>query len=181
MKKLILTLVILLFVTGCSLAKDLDNTPTKKVEALLNNYQTLDSSVLSDLNEVVDEETNFTDAQKDTYKSIIKKNYQKLTYTIKDAVEDGDEATVTAEIEVVDYTQVLNASAVYLNEHPEEFESDGKYDDNKYLDYQLEQLKEAKDKVTYTLDFTLTKVDEEWTVDGLTEEIRDKISGTYVK
>src|SRR5699024_10634557 len=101
---------------GCSFTKDLDNTPTKKIEALLNNFQTLDSSVLSDLDKVVDLESSFTADQKETYKEIIKTNYQKLTYIIKDAVEDGDEAVVTAEIEVIDYTAVLNDSSLYLEE-----------------------------------------------------------------
>ncbi len=181
MKKIAAVVATILLMTGCSLTKDLDNTPTKKVEALLNNFQTLDSSVLSDLDKVVELETSFTDEQKETYKEIIKTNYQKLTYTIKDAVEDGDEAVVTAEIEVIDYTAVLNDSSVYLDEHPEEFETDGKYDEEKYLDYRLEQLKTAKEKVKYTLDFTLTKVDDEWTIDDLTNEIRDKINGTYEK
>ncbi len=181
MKKIAALVATILLMTGCSITKDLDNTPTKKVEALLNNFQTLDSSVLSDLDKVVDLETSFTDKQKETYKDIIKTNYQKLTYTIKNAVEDGDEAVVTAEIQVIDYTKVLNEADTYLEEHPTEFEADGKYDEDKYLDYRLEQLKTAKDKVTYTLDFTLTKVDEEWTVDNLTNEIRDKINGTYEK
>lgn len=181
MKKFAAVVATILLMTGCSITKDLDNTPTKKVEALLNNFQTLDSSVLSDLDKVVDLETSFTDKQKETYKDIIKTNYQKLTYTIKNAEEDGDEAVVTAEIEVIDYTKVLNDASVYLEEHPTEFETDGKYDEDKYLDYRLEQLKTAKDKVTYTLDFTLTKVDDEWTIDDLTNEIRDKINGTYEK
>ena len=181
MKKIVIVLITILFMTGCSFTKNLDNTPTKKTEALLNNYQTLDSSVLSDLNKVVEQQTSFTDEQKETYKNIIKSNYQKLTYTIKEAVEDGDEAIVTTEIEVVDYTTTLNDAKVYLNEHPEEFETDGVYDESKYIDYRLEQLKNAKEKVKYTLDFTLTKVDDEWTIDDLTNEIRDKINGTYEK
>jgi len=181
MKKIAAVVATILLMTGCSFTKDLDNTPTKKVEALLNNFQTLDSSVLSDLDKVVDLETSFTSEEKEAYKEIIKTNYQKLTYTIKEAIEDGDEAVVTAEIEVIDYTAVLNDSSVYLDEHPTEFETDGKYDEQKYIDYRLEQLKTAKDKVKYTLDFTLTKVDEEWTIDDLTNEIRDKINGTYEK
>jgi hypothetical protein len=181
MRKVITILSLFLFVTGCSLAKDLDNTPTKKVEALLNKYQTLDSSVMSDLNAVLENNTSFTDKQQDQYKDIIKKNYQNLTYTIKDSTTDGDEATVTAEIEVVDYTNALNDAKVYLQENPEEFETAGVYDQSKYIDYQLKMLKEAKEKVTYTLDFTLTKIDDEWTIDDLTDEIINKINGVYQK
>lgn len=181
MKKIAAVVATILLMTGCSITKDLDNTPTKKVEALLNNFQTLDSSVLSDLDKVIELETSFTNKQKETYNEIIKSNYQKLTYTIKEAIEDGDEAVVTTEIEVIDYTEVLNDASVYLDENPTEFETNGKYDEQKYLDYRLEKLKTAKDKVKYTLDFTLTKVDDEWIIDDLTNEIRDKINGTYEK
>ena len=63
----------------------------------------------------------------------------------------------------------------------EEFEENGEYSESKYNDYRLEQLKNAKEKVKYTVDFTLTKVDGQWIVDDLSNEIRDKINGMYVK
>ena len=34
-------------ITGCSIGEDMSNTPTKRVEEYLNNYQTLDSNVLA--------------------------------------------------------------------------------------------------------------------------------------
>ena len=69
----------------------------------------------------------------------------------------------------------------YLKEFPEEFEENGEYSESKYNDYRLEQLKNAKEKVKYTVDFTLTKVDGQWIVDDLSNEIRDKINGIYEK
>ena len=42
MKKLITLLLTLLLVCGCSINVNMENTPTKQVEAYLNNYQTLD-------------------------------------------------------------------------------------------------------------------------------------------
>lgn len=181
MKKITALLILTIFMCGCSMTKDLDNTPTKKVEALLNRYQTLDNSVLEDLNKVVNEDVSLNDTQRDTYKDIIKSNYQKMTYEIKDAEEDGDQAIVTAEIEVVNYTTVLANIKNYLEEFPEEFEENGEYSESKYNDYRLEQLKNAKERVKYTLDFSLTKIDDEWTIDELTNEMRDKINGIYEK
>ena len=46
MKKILIALVMIIFLTACD--NDLMNTPTKRVEAMLNNYVTLDSEVLKD-------------------------------------------------------------------------------------------------------------------------------------
>lgn len=181
MKKIIALSILAILMCGCSFTKDLDNTPTKKVEALLNRYQTLDNSVLDDLNDVVDGDLSFDEGQRETYKDIIKSNYQKMTYEIKNAEEDGEEAIVTAEIEVINYTTILTDIKNYLKEFPEEFEENGEYSESKYNDYRLEQLKNAKEKVKYTVYFTLTKVDGQWIVDDLSNEIRDKINGIYEK
>ena len=59
MKKLLL-LLCLLMLTACSFnIDDIDNTPTKKVEEYLNNYQSLSSDVVSDLDIVVERENTF--------------------------------------------------------------------------------------------------------------------------
>ncbi len=50
--------VMLLALVGCSI-NDLSNTPTKQTELFFNKYQTLDQSVLDDLNHVVAAETQF--------------------------------------------------------------------------------------------------------------------------
>lgn len=179
MKRIILILLVVIGLTGCSFAKNMDNTPTKKVEAFLNKYQTLDEDVLVDLDTLVRKQSTFTDEQKKDYKDIIKSNYQKMTYVIKDAKEDGNDATVTVEIEVVDYTRIASDSNEYLKDHPEEFLTDKKYDESLFIDYKLSKLKDAKDKIKYTMDFTLTKVDDEWMLDSITDEITDKINGSY--
>ena len=81
MKKVLSILGIALVLTGCSIG-NMDNTPTKKVETYLNNYQTLDSNVLSELDSLVNQEEMFDEDQKTTYRDIMKKHYQDLTYTI---------------------------------------------------------------------------------------------------
>ena len=37
----------------------------------------------------------------------------------------------------------------------------------------------SKDKITYTITFTLTKEDDEWTLDDITDIDRQKIHGIY--
>jgi len=175
MKKIAILLV--LFLTGCT---DLSNTPTKKTEEFLKKYQTLDNSVISDLNNVVDQEETFTESQKDKYKDIMKKHYQNMTYKIKEEEIDGDKAEVTVEIKVTDFRYALQDANIYLNEHPEEFNDDkGNYDPSKYIDYRLQKLNETKDTVTYTIELQLTKVDETWKVDTPDVETLDKINGIY--
>ena len=48
-----------------------------------------------------------------------------------------------------------------------------------YNDYRLNKLKEAKDKVEYTIDLTLSKVDGKWYMDDIDSTTESKINGTY--
>ena len=59
MKRFITFLTFALVLTGCSLGEDMNNTPTKKVEEYLGNYQTLDSNVLAKLDSIVNNEELF--------------------------------------------------------------------------------------------------------------------------
>lgn len=182
MKKICCFLLSFVFLTGCGCENgQLLNTPTKKVEMFLANYQTLDNDVLEQLDNVIKNKESFTDVQKETYRNIMKKHYQDLTYEIKDEKVDGDSAVVTTEIEVTDYSKIITEADRYKQEHLEEFQNKtGEYDESLFMDYRLKKLKEAKDTVKYTIDFTLTKVDDEWKLDALTNEQENKIHGLYV-
>jgi len=165
MKKIIIVLILIMGITGCSL-REIDNTPTKQVEKLFNNYQTLNEKVLDDLNLVIAKETNFTSKQKDKYKEILKKHYQNLTYEIKDETVNGDEAIVDVEIEVTDFYKALNE---FSNENIED-----------YIDNKLNTMEEAKDRVKYTLYIKVHK-DENgiWTLEELSNDDEQKILGMY--
>ena len=78
MKKLLVILSIFLMV-GC----ELNNTPTKKVEQFLSNYQVLHKDVISDLDGMINK-TNYTSEQKERYKELMKKQYKSLIYEIKE-------------------------------------------------------------------------------------------------
>ncbi len=179
MKKIITIIGLALILTGCSL-KNMDNTPTKKVETYLNNYQTLDSSVLNELDSIVDDEILFTNEQKDTYRDILKKHYQDLVYKIKEETVNGDKATVETEIEVNDYTKALKEAESYRITNESEFiNENGIFSESKFNEYKLNLLKNNKDKVKYTIYFSLTKVNNEWVLDKLTETEQEKILGIY--
>lgn len=177
-RKIILMVAILFLVVGCG---NMMNTPTKKVEEFLSKYQTQDKSVLEQLDDVIKEAGNLVDDQKDTYRDLMKKQYQNLSYKIKDETEDGDNATVQVEIEVYDYGKAISEAETYLTTNREEFldEDEKEIDSKKFLDYKIKQMKDVKDKVKYTINFTLTKVDDKWKLDDISDIDRQKLHGLY--
>lgn len=179
MKKILCAFTLVLFLTGCNMGKKLDNTPTKRVETFLNKYQTLDDDVLDNLDTVIEGESLFNNNQRDKYRDIIKMNYQKMNYKIKEEEINGDTAKVTVEIEVIDYSKIMSDAETYKTEHPEAFLENNKYSESKYIDYRLDKLKDAKEKVKYTMDLSLTKVDDEWIMDDLSKENEAKLNGVY--
>ena len=163
--------------TGCN---NLMNTPTKKVELLLSKYQKNDEEVLKQLDSTLLSDTILDVSQKDTYKDLLKKQYKDLMYTVKDEAIDGKTAVVEVEIEVYDYNKAITESEDYLINHQNEFmDESNTISTTKYNDYKLNAIKEMKDRVKYTINFTLSKIDEEWLVDDLTDSERQKIHGLY--
>ena len=166
MKKFFTFLTVSLILTGCSIGEDMSNTPTKRVEEYLNNYQTLDSNVLAKLDAIVNNEEVFDEDQKITYRDILKKHYQDLTYTIKEETVNGDKATVETEIEVTDYTKALKEAESYRTTNESEFLDDNEeFNETKFNSYRLELIKDSKERVKYTIYFSLTKENDEWVKD----------------
>lgn len=179
MKKFLLNLCLVISIvllSGC----DMDNTPTKKVENYLNNYKTLNNDVLTQLDDIVNQDTIMTAEQKNNYKDILKRQYQNLIYEIKDEVVNGDTATVTVEIEVYDYYKSNKENDIYYTTSPDEFKDEnGNIVESKYIDYRLSKLKTYNDRVKYTIDFYLKKVDNTWILQDISEDARQKIHGLY--
>lgn len=165
-KKLLLLVIPLLLLVACSMA----NTPTSKVEELFTKYQTLDTDIDTGISTILYEQ-NLSESQKERYRKILENQYRNLTYQIKEEIIDGNTATVTVEIEVLDLKKTINDltfdSSIYTKET---------YDEEK-----LNRLEKAKDKVKYTLELTVTKDDndEEWKLNALTNENIKKIQGMY--
>lgn len=178
MKKIITIFLITILFCGCN-SKDLFNTPTKRVESFFNYYQSLDEKVMDDLKKVTAESLSFNEKQRNEYIELMKNHYKGLTYEIKDEIIDGDKATVVAEIEVNDYTLALAEADKYLVENEDEFKVNDKFDETLFRDYQLKLLKESKDRITYTLDLTLSKIDKEWVMDEISSTTEQKINGIY--
>jgi hypothetical protein len=175
MKKIFVMLFLFSFLVGC---ESINNSPTKRVEELLNKYQTLDEKLISDLHYSI-ESNELNEEQKLTYRSIMKRQYQDLTYIIKNEEIDGDNATVKVEIEVYDFNKSNKEAENYLTLHQEEFLTDGNLDKSKYIDYKLSLMEDNNERVKYTLDLTLTKKNKKWVLDDLSDMDREKIHGLY--
>ena len=181
MKKLVYLIVVAcmcILLTGCGCMK---KTARGAVEDFLDQYKNLSSSVIEDLDEVVDSEPDLTEEQKDKYRDILKKQYSDLNYEIINETYDGDAATVEAKITVYDLYKVQKDAAVYLNEHREEFNNEnGEYDNTKFMDYKLEQMQKINDTVEYTINFNLTKDENDvWQISELSQDDLEKIHGIY--
>lgn len=174
MKKVLYFLVAVVLLTGCSCTANMGNTPTKKVEEYLNKYQTNDDDVVSDLDDVLTNDTTLTDDERDQYSDFMKTHYRDMQYEIKDETIDGDTATVNAEVTVRNYADAVNEANDYRLNNADEFD-----DTNTFASYRLDRLKEVTDTETYTITFHLTKENEEWTVDDLSDDDLRKLSGLY--
>lgn len=198
MKKIIVFLLCLTAVftlSGCSM----NNTPTKRVENFLDSYRSGNDTVLKQLKEMVDSDAMMNEAQRTTYSDIMKKQYKDMTYEIKDEQINGDEATVTTEIEVYDYYKTNRDSQDYFNNNRDQFKEDNsestseKEGDNKdsetdnsdnlsnekYIDYRLGELQNSSDRIKYTIDFTLRKENDKWILNEIDDATRQKIHGLY--
>ena len=176
MKKILLLLVSLILVTGCN---DMMNTPTRRVEEYLGKYQILDSTVLTELDNVVDN-SDYSDEYKEEYKELMIKQYQNLSYKIKNEQTNGDTATVIVELEVFDYNNALSEAEDYIDEHDSEFiDDEDETRDEKIDHYKINAMKEVTDKASYTINFSLIKDNKKWVLEKISDSDLEKIHGLY--
>ena len=180
MKKIFLYLLLVLgcfSLTGCN---TLMNTPTKKVEKLLSMYQTKDRKVLEQLDTVLLSETLLDNDLKERYRELMKKQYGELSYQVKDETIDGNQAVVEVAIEVYDYNSAIDALENNLiNDNSNYVDDNGNLLTSVYNEEKIRLMENVKSRVTYTINFTVSKIEDEWIVDDLTETERMKLHGLY--
>ena len=163
MKKIFLILISLSLLVGCTLG----NNPTSQTEELLSNYQMLKKNIPISYKDLTTD-LNLKKITKNRYVDIIKKQYKNLSYEIKDEEIDGNKAVVTIQIEVMNYKKSINKY------NKDEYELD------KYHELVLSDLEKTKEMITYTLELSLTKDNNNiWIVDDLTAENKAKLLGIY--
>lgn len=154
MKKIIILLLPILFLLGC---ENTLNTPTSKVESFFKKYQTLDKNVLLDLDNYIDKNNKLTKKQKEEYKEVLKKQYQNLSYKIKNEEVEKDVSIVETEIEVLNYSNI-NEKDIYKK---------------------IEKMKNIEEKKKYEITFYLNKEKGVWVIEKLNDDDYLKINGLY--
>ena len=175
MKKILIFLFTLLLITGCEKTM---NNPKSEVQRLFSNYNLLSSDLLVQLDTVIDGET-LNEVQKTKYKDVLKRQYEDLKYKIKDEVITDDKAIVSVEIEVYDLRKVIKEAEDYKENNKNEFNTENEFDNSLFWDYKLDKMYKTNDRITQTLDLSLTKIDNRWVLDNLLETDRQKIHGLY--
>jgi len=146
MKKIFILLGILLLL-GCT---NTMNTPTSKVENFLSKYQNLDKNVLTDIDRYLDKNKSLSKNDKKIYKEVLQRQYQNLSYKIKNEEIDRTVSIIDVEIEVLDYR-------------------------NK----KIKELKTVEDRIKYDITFYLNKENGLWTLENLSRDDYLKINGLY--
>ena len=168
MKKIIFVFAFLFLLVGCSLS----NSPTSRVEDFLTKYQTLDKDIMDGINNVVGEET-LTPSQAERYRDLIEKQYKNLSYEVKDERYDGNNATITVEIEVLDYKKTINEVSVLFLQKDD-------YTVEEYNDAKLNALEDVNERILYTIDFDVNKDSNgNWRLASLSNDTIKKILGMY--
>lgn len=173
MKKLVLVLLGIFMVVGCSA-----NTPKSKTEEFLMRYQSLSDEVLSDL-DLSAEAENLNPTNTKTYVDVIKRQYQNIKYEITNETINGNEAVVTAKITVYDLYKSMKESQDYMTEDETKFQENGVYSQDMFMEYQLDKMLKTDTTVDYTIDFYLEKIDDAWYMKELSNTTKEKLHGIY--
>ena len=155
MKKLAILSFFCLLLVGCA---DMMNTPTKRVEEFLGKYQIMDREVIEQLEHTIEKDQTLSEEQKKSYQALMEKQYQNLSYKIKEETIDGNQATVTVEIQVFDYQNALTKADDYIAKNEKKFSTDGKRDLEKEMDYKITQMESVTDKISYFQEEDILKI-----------------------
>ncbi len=182
MKKIVFLLMGIFILTGCGCTLIGVDSPSMKVDKFLQKYQNKDEAIITQLQTIMDQDSDLIDDQRDKYQNYMEKQYKDMTYIIKDETINGDNATVGVEIKVYNYSKSIKNAEDYIASNASKFtDANGETDTVKVNDYKLEKMDAEDERVTYTLNLTLTKENNEWKVDDLTETQRQKIHGIYAE
>ncbi len=172
--KIIFIVTILFTMTGC-----LSNmSPSEKAEELMDRYIKNDDSIIEELDEYM-EQQNLNEEEKTRYKNIIMDEYATIQYQIKDEEINGDDATVTIDIEVKNLYKASILASTYFQEHKEEFYQDNLYDESKFIDYKLSLMENMTETINYVIYIELKEIDGIWTILEMDNNTLEKIHGIY--
>ncbi len=177
-KTILVVICALLLFTGCSCALN-DNKPEEAVETFFEKYRAKDDNIMTQLKETIENE-DLTDNSKEKYQELMEKQYDQFAYVIKDTKEEDNSAIVTVELTVLNYRSAILEAEEELKNNPSKFNDDeGKFSEEKYMDYKIEKMSKVNDTTTHTIDLSLTKENGMWTVEQLSSDDISKLHGLY--
>lgn len=178
MKKILVVICAILLFSGCSFGMN-DHTPDEAIETFFEKYRNRDDDIITQLKETIKNE-GLSDKSGETYEDLMEKQYDQFAYVIKNVDEEGDSATATVELTVLNYKSGVIEAEDELEKNPEKFnDDDGNFSEDKYMDYKIEKMKEVDDTTTHTIELSLTKEAGMWKVDQLSNDDISKLHGLY--
>ena len=178
MKKILVLFISLMLLAGCSFFKT--GTAEMAVDTFFSKYKMKDEKVIKDLKETISLE-DMTEESKKKYQDLMEKQYDTLSYTIKNVNKISDDTKdIEVEIRVFDYKSALLEAEAELSSNPEKFnDENGKFSNSKYMDYKIEKMEKVTDMTDYTLNLNVVKENDKWTVTDITNDDIAKIHGMY--
>ncbi len=178
MKKILVVIFAVLLFAGCSCSMN-DKKPEDAIDTFFEKYRAKDDDIISQLEDTIENE-KLTSTQKEKYRKLMEKQYDQLAYVVKDVEENDTQATATVELTVLNYHAAILEAEEELKTNPTKFNDDeGKFSDEKYMDYKIEKMSEVNDTTTETINLSLTKENGKWKVNDLTNDDISKIHGLY--
>lgn len=177
MKKiLILVLFIVVFLTGCNSSK----SASRVVEEYLLSFINADKNVKEEINKVIDA-ADYSNDNKKLYKEILLRQYKDLKYDIIKEEYGDDKALITVNINVYDLKKSEEEALDYLSSNMVEFYDDNNvFDNNKYLSYKLNLMKNTSVRNNYEIVFFLKQKKGTWVLEQPTDQDLEKIHGIYI-
>lgn len=169
-----ISLIMVFTILGCSITL----TPKQTAEELLNKYIKNDSAIMKELDVYV-ENQDLSPKQKELYREVLQNEYSSMKYTIKDETIKGNKAVVKANLKVKNLYKIEKEAVEYLHNNPKEFLTEGKFNQNKFLNYKLNQMLNRDDLTSYSIDINMTKKNNIWLINKLSDETIKKIHGLY--
>ena len=155
------------------------SSPVGMTEEYLKKYKKLDESVVKDIRYSFSDK--LTPEQEKLYVGVIKKQYQKLNYSITEQNISDMEATVEILVTVTDLKDAYEEATTYVDAHRDKFlDASNEFDVYAATDYKLEQLENASSSVEYAISFYYYKNDlGKWVMKDLHDADIQKIAGTF--
>lgn len=169
---LIVIIVSIVISLGFKMKKDTKNSPVEITKNFMDKFNKLDKDVISNIK--YDFKDPLNERQKKEYTKVIRRQYEKLGYSIISDDKSDTEANIKVEVNIFDYNTCWNEAGDYIDLYSYKFANE-----EKKVDYKISKISKCHEKITHIIMFKYTKKDDKWIMNNLDEDDIRKINGTY--